>query len=217
MLTAAVSANLASHVSPEYFQQRRADLQQLGKDLQSGNLSAAKQDFSAIQNLAQGGPFGGDAFIRTNRQQDFTSIGQALQSGDLAAAQQAYSQLEATFNHRQRVPPPLADPVGTPVPAPVPAPVAAPVAASGSSAPPSGSEIVLNLGTLTPGEQININIANGSNGGEQVSVGISGQGSAPEQINFNLGSNQQIVLNLFNSNSATPSSSAQGSGLSVSA
>jgi hypothetical protein len=198
MLTAAVSANLLSQVSPDYFQQRRADLQQLGKDLQSGNLSAAQQDFSAIQTLAQSGPFGGDSFKLSNRQQDFAAIGQALQAGDLAGAQAAYSQLQSTFNHKQRVPPPTADPIP----------------ASGSSAPQSGSEIVLNLGTLTPGEQININIANGANGSEQVSVGISGQGSAPEQINFNLSSNQQIVLNLFNSSA---SSSSQGSSLSVSA
>jgi len=201
MLTAAVSASLASQVSSDYFQQRRADLQQLGKDLQSGNLSAAQQDFSAIQTLAQSGPFAGDSFKLSNRQQDLAAIGQALQSGDLAGAQAAYSQLQSTFNHKLRVPPPTAEPV----------------AASGSSGSQSGSEIVLNLGTLTPGEQININIANGTNGGEQVSIGISGQGAAPEQINFNLSSNQQIVLNLLNSSASSSSSSAPGSGLSVSA
>jgi len=197
MLTAAVSANLLSQVSPDYFQQRRADWQQLGKDLQSGNLSAAQQDFSAIQTLAQGGPFGGDSFKLSNRQQDFAAIGQALQAGDLAGAQQAYAQLQTTFNHKQRVPPPTAEPVP----------------ASASSAPQSGSEIVLNLGTLTPGEQININIANGANGSEQISVGVNGsaQGSTPEQINLSLNpsSNQQLVINLFNS------AATQGSSLSV--
>jgi|SRR5271165_565117 len=210
MSSTAISANLLSQASPSYFHQRRADLQQLGQDLRSGDLSAAQQDFSNLQTLAQSGPFGGDAFQLSGRQQDFSALGQALQSGDLASAQQAYSQLQSTFDHLKRIPPPTADGAGS-----------SSAGSSTSSTSPAGSEIVLNLGTLTPGEQISISIASGANGGEQVSVGISGQGLTPEQINFNLNpnSNQELVLNLFNNNgsSSSSSSSPQGSGLSVSA
>lgn len=97
MSTAAVTVNLFSQASSGYFQQRRADMQQLSQDLQSGNLSAAQQDFANIQSLAQNGPFGGDAFKASDRQQDFAAIGQALQSGDISAAQQAFAQLQSTF------------------------------------------------------------------------------------------------------------------------
>ena len=138
-----------------YFQQRRTDLQQLGQDLQSVTSQAAQQDFTTLQSLAQSGPLSGDAFLASGHQQDFTAIGQALQSGNLSAAQQAYSQLESTFNHR--VAPPTADSGGS-------SGSTSTSSSSTSAASPTGSEIVLNLGTLTPGEQIDINIANGANG-----------------------------------------------------
>ena len=208
MSTAAVSSNLVAQQSPGYFQQRRADLQQLSQDLQSGNLSAAQQDFSSIQSLAQTGPFAssGDAFKTSQRQQDFTQIGQALQSGNLAGAQQAFSQLQSTFQHRAHLdpPPPVAN-------------------SSTGAAGGSGSQVVLNLGNLTPGEQITIGVNNSSSGGEQVTIGVANQGQTPEQVTLNLNknSNQEIILNLFNStaSNSTPGtgSSGQSNGVSVSA
>jgi len=203
MSTAAITASLFSQASSGYFQQRRADLQQLSQDLQSGNLSAAQQDFANIQSLAQSGPFGGDAFKVSGREQDFAAIGQALQAGDLAGAQQAFAQLQSTFpqNGQQLDPPPVA---------------------AGASAA-SGPEIVLNLGNTTPGEQITISLASGSNGNEQVTIGVaSQQGASPEQITLNLNpnSNQEIVLNLFNgstSGSTSTTGSGSSSGVSVSA
>src|SRR5690242_11266219 len=102
MLTADVSPSFVNQAT-NYFQQRQADLQQLGKDLKAGDLSAAQQDFNAIQTLAQSGPLAnGNAFKVSARQQDFAAIGQALQSGDLAGAQQAYAQLQRTFRHHPR-------------------------------------------------------------------------------------------------------------------
>lgn len=201
MSTAALSANLFSQGTSEYIQQRRADMQQLGQDLESGNLSAAQQDFSNLQSLAQSGPFSGNAFLNNTRQQDFTQIGQDLQSGDLADAQQAFSQLESTFRRG-----------GTQAPEPV---------ASGSStSSTTGPEIVLNLGNMTADEQITISLGAESNGTDPVTISVNGQGSgtstSPEQITLNLNpnSNQEIVLNLFNSGATTPS---QSSGVNVSA
>ncbi len=199
MSTAPVTVNFAQ-ASPGYFQERRADMKQLSQDLQSGNLTAAQQDFATLQSLAQGGPFGGDAFKVSGRQQDFAAIGTALQSGNISAAQQAFAQLQSTFQ---------------PQAPPVPAPQNQPTANANS-----GSEIVLNLGSMTPGEQINISLTNGSNGSEQVTIGVANQqGANSEQITLNLNpsSNQEIVLNLFNANSTSPSSSISGSGLSVQA
>ena len=212
MSIAAISSSLINQVSPDYFHQRRADLQQLSKDLQAGDLTAAQQDFNAIQTLAQNGPFsGGDAFKVNARQQDFAAVGQALQSGDIAGAQQAFAQLQATFNHRRHlVPPP-------PAPAPVNAGTAASSSATGTSAAPTGgAEIVLNLGSVPAGEQITIGLNGSASGGEQLTVSLAGpQNQNAEQITLNLAQgNQQVVLNLFNS---TTPSAAQGSGLSVSA
>ena len=84
-------------------QRFRQEFQQLGQDLQSGNLSAAQQDYSNIQQDFQnhaeqvqghhhhhhsGGGSEGSAIS-----QIFDQLGQALQSGSLSAAQQAYNSL----------------------------------------------------------------------------------------------------------------------------
>ena len=81
-----------------YRQQRTADLTQLGQDLQTGNLSAAQQDFTTLTALGQTGPNkNGQTFGRSDRNQDSQAIGQALQSGDLAGAQSAFATLEGAL------------------------------------------------------------------------------------------------------------------------
>jgi hypothetical protein len=90
----------------QYYQQRSADIGQLGQDLASGNSANAQQDITALQNLGESGPFkSGNPFGNRQRESDFAAIGQALQSGDLAGAQQAFTQLEATFQKHQTSPP----------------------------------------------------------------------------------------------------------------
>jgi len=223
MSTAAVSTNSIYQELQAYFQQRGSDLQQLGKALQSGDLAGAQQEFSAIQNLGQSGPFAsGNAFRISQREQDFTAIGQALQAGDLAGAQQAFAQLKSTFQHQPSVDPPAvvvnlsgsssgSSSSGT-----------SGTSAASSTGSASGAEIVLNLGNVTPGEQITIGVSNTGNGTEQVTIGVANQqNQSPEQITLNLNqsSNQQIILNLFNStaSSSGTSGAAQGSGVSVTA
>jgi hypothetical protein len=220
MSTAAVTSNPIS----QYFQQRQSDLNQLGKALASGDTTAAQQEFSAIQSLGQGGgPFAnGQEFSINQRQNDFNAIGQALQSGDLTGAQQAFAQLRNTFKPQQASDPPAAAVVN------LSGSASAPPATSSSSAPPAatssgsatGSEIVLNLGNVTPGEQITIGVSNTGNGTEQVSIGVGQPNQTPEQITLNLNqnSNQEIVLNLLNSAAtSTASSTTSAGGLSVSA
>ncbi|MGA2357040.1 MAG: hypothetical protein ABSG02_21300 [Terriglobales bacterium] len=86
-----------------YRQQRTADLAQLGQDLQTGNLSAAQQDFSTLTALGQTGPNkNGQTFQRADRAQDFQAIGEALQSGNLADAQSAYASLAGTFGKQNQ-------------------------------------------------------------------------------------------------------------------
>jgi soluble cytochrome b562 len=65
------------------------EFQQLGQDLQAGNLTEAQSDFSTLtQNLSSP--------MQTNGSmaQAFSALGSALQSGNLAAAQKAYSTLQ---------------------------------------------------------------------------------------------------------------------------
>ncbi len=71
---------------------------QLGTDLQAGNLSAAQKDFSTAQqdlqsrgkdshyHLGSGNPSGQNALL-----QDLSQIGQNLTSANLSGAQQAYA------------------------------------------------------------------------------------------------------------------------------
>lgn len=218
MSTAAVSTSSIYQQLQTYFQGRNSDLQKLGQALQSGDLASAKQEFNAIKTMGESGPFAnGQPFKISQRDKDFAAVGQALQSGDLAGAQQAFAQLKSTFQHHQSTEPPPASIVS------LSGNTAAASASStssdsqpaASSAAASGGEIVLNLGNVTPGEQITIGLNSGSNGGEQVTIGMSSQqNQAPEQITLNLSSNQQIILNLF---SSTASNSAQDGGVSVTA
>jgi len=219
MSTAAVSTSSIYQQLQTYFHARNSDLQQLGQALHSGDLASAKQEFNAIKTMGESGPFAnGDPFKISQRDKDFAAVGQALQSGDLQGAQQAFAQLKRTFQHHQSTEPPPASIVS------LSAEFAAASASSsssdsqtatGSTSSASGGEIVLNLGNVTPGEQITIGLSSASNGGEQVTIGLSGQqNQAPEQITLNLSSNQQLILNLFNS---TASNSTQDGGVSVTA
>lgn len=94
MSIAAVSAsnwfsyeNQSVQKNAQTFQQ---DFQQLGQDLQAGNLSAAQTDFTTLQSL---GPGSGSSSANPMAQQ-FQQLSQALQSGNLSQAQQDYSQLQ---------------------------------------------------------------------------------------------------------------------------
>jgi hypothetical protein len=227
MSTGSVSTGSIYNELQQYFQTRGSDQQALGKALQSGNLATAQQEYNAIQTLAQSGPFaGGNAYLKTNRETDFTAVGQALQSGDLAGAQKAFAQLQSTFQKQGSSVQQQADQnpavvvnIGGPSTATSASGSgsAAAAAATGSTAATNGAEIVLNLGNVTPGEQITIGVSNGANGAEQLTIGVAQQPNAtPEQITLNLSqtANQEIILNLFNSTAASTSAS---SGVNVSA
>jgi hypothetical protein len=83
-----------------YFKERYPEIQQLGKDLQSGNLAAAQQDYNKLEALGNNVLHKDNPFLRSDRGSDFNAIGSALQSGDIGGAQQAYAALESTFLHK---------------------------------------------------------------------------------------------------------------------
>jgi outer membrane protein assembly factor BamD (BamD/ComL family) len=81
----------------------RKEFRQLGQDLQSGNLSAAQQDFKTIQQ-----DFTNQAAQRQSNQasgsgsnavrQLFEQLGHELQSGNLSSAQQTFISLQQEFS-----------------------------------------------------------------------------------------------------------------------
>lgn len=75
-------------------EQIQNDFQKLGKDLQSGDLSAAQSDYKSLQGLV---PKLSTPLTPENndpRVQGFNQLEKDMQSGDLSAAQQDYSKLQ---------------------------------------------------------------------------------------------------------------------------
>ena len=94
MSISGISASNSLSQSVQSWQTRaqkiQTEFQQIGQDLQSGNLTQARSDFNALsQNLPSSLTQGNSALS-----QAFSSLGTALQSGDAAAAQKAYSTLQ---------------------------------------------------------------------------------------------------------------------------
>jgi soluble cytochrome b562 len=73
-------------------QQFRKEFQQLGQDLQTGNLTAAQADFATLQQIAPGSS--ASSTQSTNPiAKDFAQLARDLQSGNLSAAQHDYGQV----------------------------------------------------------------------------------------------------------------------------
>jgi outer membrane protein assembly factor BamD (BamD/ComL family) len=81
------------------FQQFQQTFQQLGQDLQSGNLSAAQSDFAALQNL---GAQNSTTASQSNSPiaQAFSQLAKDLQSGNLSAAQQDFATIQQDFQNQ---------------------------------------------------------------------------------------------------------------------
>jgi len=80
----------SSQNSPSTFQQIKAEFQQLGQDLQSGNLTQAQTDFATLsQNLPGASQSSANPIL-----QAFSQLGKDLQSGNLQAAQQDYTTVQ---------------------------------------------------------------------------------------------------------------------------
>lgn len=122
MSIAAIATGLLSLLSGSHataandVQQFQTELEQLGHDLQSGNLQAAQQDFSALQldgrqavqqvaahhhHLAHPVAAASASSSSPSTQPagslalDFRQLAQSLQTGNLQAAQQAFSTLQS--------------------------------------------------------------------------------------------------------------------------
>ena len=82
---------------PRRMQQFMEDFQQLGEDLQSGNLSAAQADFATLQQIGRRSISDPTLQPSNPLSQAFAQLAQDLQSGDLSAAQKDYAQIQKVF------------------------------------------------------------------------------------------------------------------------
>jgi outer membrane protein assembly factor BamD (BamD/ComL family) len=80
-------------------QQFQKEFQQLGQDLQSGNLSAAQSDFVTLQQM---GPASATSSAQNNSPiaQAFNQLAQDLKSGNLSGAQQDFTQIQQAFRNQ---------------------------------------------------------------------------------------------------------------------
>jgi outer membrane protein assembly factor BamD (BamD/ComL family) len=77
-------------------QKFQSEFQQIGKDLQAGNLSQAKTDFATLQSQRPANTQAASGGISST----FQKLSQDLQSGNLSAAQQDYATLQQDFKQQ---------------------------------------------------------------------------------------------------------------------
>jgi predicted nuclease of predicted toxin-antitoxin system len=81
-------------------QQFRQEFQQLGQDLQSGNLSAAQADFATLQQFGPQTNSTSSSQSNNPIAQEFNQLSQDLQSGNISAAQQDYATIQQDFQNQ---------------------------------------------------------------------------------------------------------------------
>jgi hypothetical protein len=83
------------------YQLQNSQFQQLGKDLTSGNLSAAQSDFSSLQQAFSQIPTTGSSPTTSNPvTQAFQQLSNDLKSGNLSGAKQDYSNIQQDLSTR---------------------------------------------------------------------------------------------------------------------
>jgi soluble cytochrome b562 len=98
------SSSLLDYYSAQDVQNKmkqfQQEFQQLGQDLQSGNLSAAQSDFATLQQLMPQNSSTSSAQSNNPIAQAFSQLSQDLQAGNLSAAQQDYSTIQQDFQNQ---------------------------------------------------------------------------------------------------------------------
>jgi hypothetical protein len=102
-LNSLLSATQTAQNGQGKFQQIQSEFQQLGQDLQTGNLTQAQQDFATLsQNFpnAQSGTTSATANNANPIAQAFAALAQDLQNGNLSGAQQDYATIQQDFQQQ---------------------------------------------------------------------------------------------------------------------
>jgi soluble cytochrome b562 len=93
------STGLFSSSVNSQFQEFKQEFQQLGQDLQAGNLSAAQSDFATLQQLGPQSQVNTSAQGSNPISQAFEQLSQDLQSGNVSAAQQDFTTIQQDFQN----------------------------------------------------------------------------------------------------------------------
>ena len=92
--------NYTNQTLQSNMKQIQQEFQQLGQDLQSGNLSAAQSDFATLEQLMPQNNSISSAQSNNPIAQAFSQLSQDLQAGNLSAAQQDYSTIQQDFQNQ---------------------------------------------------------------------------------------------------------------------
>ena len=103
-LTSLLNVTPNSKSSHGNFQQIQSEFQQLGKDLQAGNLTQAQQDYATLsQNFPNAQTSTATTASNSNPiAQAFTALSQDLQNSNLSAAKQDYANIQQDFQQQQQ-------------------------------------------------------------------------------------------------------------------
>ena len=113
ILGSVLHSALAATNSPSKFKQFQQDFQQLGRDLQSGNLGQAQSDLERLEHnspflragtapSASGAPGASVGASSNPITQAFDQLERDLKAGNMAAAQQDFSTIQQNFQNAQR-------------------------------------------------------------------------------------------------------------------
>src|SRR5271169_896584 len=98
MSVAGILSSAAFSIGAQFFQNRtqkvKQEFQQLGQDLQSGNLSAAQADFATLQKMQPQPPTSSSTQGSSSITQDFNQLATDLKAGNTTAAQQDFAKLQ---------------------------------------------------------------------------------------------------------------------------
>jgi hypothetical protein len=98
------SSSLFNYYSTQDVQNKmkqiQQEFQQLGQDLQSGNLSSAQSDFATLQQLMPQNNSTSSAQSNNPIAQAFSQLSKDLQAGNLSAAQQDYTTIQQDFQNQ---------------------------------------------------------------------------------------------------------------------
>jgi hypothetical protein len=105
MSIAGISSNfLLNSLSPKQdsLQRFRQEFQQLGQDLQAGNLTAAQSDYAQLQKIEQQ-KNSSTSQTSSSVSQVFSRLGQDLQSGNLSGAQDDFTEIMKAIQNGSQV------------------------------------------------------------------------------------------------------------------
>jgi hypothetical protein len=102
MSVSGIFSNMGNNASAVSYQLQTSQLQQLGNDLTSGNLSAAQSDFATLQQAFAQPAAVSSSSTSNPVTQAFQQLSTDLTSGNLSAAQKDYSTIQQDLQSSSR-------------------------------------------------------------------------------------------------------------------